>query len=111
MKRNDASPEAYRADVSGWQRDVVERFRAMIDDVLPGIDEGIKYGMLNYPGVEALAAQKHHVSLYVSPAVLDRHRGEMAGFAYGKSCLRFRNKGDLDEGMLKTLLDDIAAHS
>lgn len=74
MRRDDRSPEAYRDSVFGVQREMLEVVREVILEIAPDVEEGIGHGMLDFPGLANLAAQKHHVSLYVIPAVLDRHR-------------------------------------
>jgi len=108
MKRDSDSPEAYRAAVEGEQRELLEAIRALVFEVAPAIDEKIQYGMLDYPGLANLAAQKHYVSLYVMPAVLDRHRESFAGVGTGKSCLRFRRLNQLDPALVRALLTDVS---
>jgi hypothetical protein len=118
VRRDDSSPEAYRADVrSDGAPAFVELFEAVrrtIVDEAPGVEEGTRYGMLDYPGLASLAAQKDYVALYVSPAVLDRHRDHFAGVSMGKSCLRFTKSEQLDRVALRRLLRDVrryrAAH-
>ena len=63
MKRDDTSPQAYRDDVAGEQRALLETIREVIFQVAPDMDETIDYGMLSYPGLASLAAQKLSVSL------------------------------------------------
>ena len=56
MQRDSTSPKAYRAAVEGEQSEILEALRGVIHDVAPKIDEGIRYGMLDYPGLANLAA-------------------------------------------------------
>jgi uncharacterized protein YdhG (YjbR/CyaY superfamily) len=107
MKRDDTSPQAYRDDVAGEQRTVMEAIRDTIFEVAPDVRETIEYGMLSYPGLACLAAQKHYVSLYVRPAVLVRHRDAFPGVSCGKSCLRFRRLDSVDADALRALFSDI----
>ena len=79
MRRNDSSPEAYRKDVLGEQSEMLETIREAIFEVAPDMEEIIEYGMLGYPGLANLAAQKHYVALYVPPAVLAEHRDRFPG--------------------------------
>ena len=76
MRRDSTSPDAYRADVTGEQRELLEAIRAVILEIDPDVEEGIEYGMLDYPGLANLPAQKNYVSLYVAPDVLGRYGGE-----------------------------------
>jgi uncharacterized protein YdhG (YjbR/CyaY superfamily) len=107
MKRDASSPEAYCADVDGPERDLLEAIRRTILDEAPDLEEGIRYGMLDYPGLANLAAQKNYVALYVAPSVLDRHRENFPGVSAGKSCLRFSTSAQLDRVALRLLLRDV----
>jgi uncharacterized protein YdhG (YjbR/CyaY superfamily) len=107
MKRNNNSPLDYRNDVPGVQREMLETIRGVIYEVAPDSDEVIQHGMLGYPGLANLAAQKHHVALYVKPSVLERHRKAFPGVSCGKSCLRFRRPEQVDLDSLRGLLMDV----
>ena len=109
MKRDDRSPKAYRASVTGKQGDLLETIRAAILRAVPDIEEGIEHGMLDYPGLANLAAQQDYVSLYVLPSALDRHRDKFAGVDAGTSCLRFRRVSQVDDDLLRDLLLDVRA--
>ena len=107
MRRNDSSPDAYRNDVTGEQSDMLETIREVIFEVAPDIEEIIEYGMLGYPGLANLAAQKHYVALYVKPSVLAKHRKHLPGADCGKSCARFRRPDQVDPERLRDLLRDV----
>lgn len=104
MKRDVDTPEAYRRDVTGEQREMLELVRDAVLDVAPDSDEIIEYGMLGYPGLANLAAQKHYVALYLKPAVLAEHRHRFPGIDCGKSCVRFRRAEQIDPESLRSLL-------
>lgn len=78
--------------------------RDLILRVATDVEEGIQYGMLDYPGIANLAAQKDYVSLYMSPAVLARFKPRFPKASCGKSCLRFRNESQVDWAALEELL-------
>jgi uncharacterized protein YdhG (YjbR/CyaY superfamily) len=107
MRRNDSSPLAYRDDVSGEQSEMLETIRNAILSVAPDTEEIIEHGMLGYPGLANLAAQKHYVALYIKPAVLAKHRDRFPGADCGKSCLRFRRPDQIDPKKLRVLLKDV----
>lgn len=107
MRRNDSSPAAYRNDVSGEQSEMLETIRNAILSVAPDNEEIIEHGMLGYPGLANLAAQKHYVALYVMPAVLTKHRKSFSDADCGKSCLRFRRLEQIDSERLRILLRDV----
>ncbi len=104
MRRDASSPAAYRRDVTGEQRKLLEAIRAVIRAVAPDSTEGIAHGMLDYPGLANLGAQKHYVALYLAPEVLKAHKPHFPGVSCGKSCLRFERLEQLDEAALRRLL-------
>lgn len=109
MKRDDSSPEAYRNDVEGELRDMLEDIRDVIFQVYDENEEVIEYGMLGYPGLANLAAQKNYVALYVKPEVLDTYRDQIKDC--GKSCIRFRKPEEIDQEMLLNLLRDVQEYN
>jgi uncharacterized protein YdhG (YjbR/CyaY superfamily) len=110
MRRDSSSPGAYRRDVSGDQRELLESIRSVIREVAPEIKEGIAPGMLDYPGLANLGAQKHYVALYVAPEVLKEHKPRFASVDAGKSCLRFRRIDQVDASAVRRLLRDVRRH-
>ena len=107
MRRKDSSPVAYRNDVTGEQSEMLETIRNAILSVAPDSGEIIEHGMLSYPGLANLAAQKHYVALYAMPTVLAKHRENFSGADCGKSCLRFRRPDQIDPERLRVLLRDV----
>ena len=116
-----ATVEDYLAGLPADRADVVRAVRDVIVERLPpGYEETMNWGMISYEiplerypdtyngqplGVAALAAQKHHYSLYLNAAytsaeLLDQLRAAYADagikFDMGKSCLRFRDLSGID---------------
>ena len=86
---------------------MLDLLRALIRKVAPKITEQIGGGMLDYPGLGNLAAQKNYVSLYVAPSVLASRRDDFPGVSCGKSCLRFRRLDQLNRAALSRLLREV----
>ncbi len=107
MKRDASSPAAYRADTPEPLRSLLEAIREAILEVAPEATETIGHGMLDYPGLANLAAQKDYVALYVAPDVLARHKEHFPGVSAGKSCLRFRRLDQAEPAALRGLLKDV----
>ncbi len=104
MKRDANTPADYVAAVPERQRALLETVRAAILRAAPDVTEGLRYGMLDYPGLANLAAQKAYVALYVMPSVLAEFKSRFPGVSCGKSCLRFTRAEQVDEGVLLDLL-------
>lgn len=110
MKRDVATPEAYLDALEGESLRLVERIREVIRRIRPDGEEGVRYGMLDYPGLANLAAQKRYVALYVAPKALEAHRDRFPGVDAGKSCLRFKRLEQADPEALAALLEAVLAH-
>lgn len=110
MKRDAESPKAYLEQLEGGQLELVNAIREGIRKVMPRFEEGVRYGMLDYPGLANLGAQKRYVALYVAPEVLKRHRNAFPGVDAGKSCLRFTKPEQADPDALDALLRDVWTH-
>ena len=117
MKKNDsATVEEYLAQLPSDKRQDIERLREMILRYLPdGYVEAMNWGMISYEipladypdtyngkplNFVALAAQKHHYSLYLNNVYMnpDLMTALKKGFTeagvkfdMGKSCLRMKN--------------------
>ena len=59
MKRPHDTPQIHRESVADPdQRALVDRLRALILAAAPDVQEGVRYGMLDYPGIANLAARR-----------------------------------------------------
>jgi uncharacterized protein YdhG (YjbR/CyaY superfamily) len=103
MQRDCSSPAAYRQSVAGKQRKLLEAVRQVIFEVHPEVEESIGYGMLKYEQVAHVAAQKHYVSIYMDPKLLDPYRQQLPSNC-GKSCIRYRSLAKLDTEVLQAIL-------
>jgi uncharacterized protein YdhG (YjbR/CyaY superfamily) len=110
--------DAYLEQVTGLRRDAAVRLRELCLEHLPGFTEGMAYGMPGYwrgpvaegEGEICFAAQKQYLSLYVLRAdVMDAHRDRLAGLSLGKGCVRYRRPDQLDEDVVRSMLDMTAA--
>lgn len=110
MKRDASSPEAYRADVKGELSEILEHVRSLILAGMSEPKEEIQYGMLNYPGIANLAAQKAYVAMYCKPAVLAAWKSGRRGVDCGKSCLRLRRPGAISDAALRELIAALDAY-
>ncbi|MEM8799883.1 MAG: DUF1801 domain-containing protein [Pseudomonadota bacterium] len=107
MHRDVASVADYLADLPDWQREKIEIIRKTIFAIKKDQPEGLDYGMLDYPGLANLAGQRAHVSFYVKPEVLARHKSHFPKTSAGKSCLRFSKTSPVPEDALKSLIEDV----
>ncbi len=104
MKRDAKTPEDYVAAVPEPQRALLKAVRSVIFRAVPDVAEEIRYGMLDYPGLANLAAQKAYVALYVKASVLAAFKPRFPGVSCGKSCLRIVRPEQVDEDALQEML-------
>ena len=125
MQSKAETVSEYLSELSEARRTMIETVRQVILDHLPeGYEEAVTYGMITYqvplktyPDTynkkplmyAAIASQKRHVSLYLTPIYMDEDRREAFEEAYkatgkrydaGKSCVRFRSLDDLPLGLI-----------
>ncbi len=107
MQRNSESPEHYIDAVEGDQKELLLKIRSLIQEIAPEAGETIEYGMLGYPGIGNLAAQKNYVSLYVAPKALAQFKKAHPSSNCGKSCLRFKSDKEFNPEAVRNLLTEV----
>jgi uncharacterized protein YdhG (YjbR/CyaY superfamily) len=104
-----AEIDAFLAGLPEDVRGVLEVLRRTIATAAPDAVEGIGYGVpaFKYRGrpLVSFGAAKEHCSFYVqSPAVLDAHREELAGYDTAKGTIRFTPDKPLPASLVTTLV-------
>lgn len=107
----EQSPEidAYLAAVPDDARAALEGLRATIADAAPDAVEALAYGVpaFRYRGrpLVSFGAAKAHCAFYVqSPALMDAHRAELAGYDTSKGTIRFRPSQPLPRELVTMLV-------
>jgi uncharacterized protein YdhG (YjbR/CyaY superfamily) len=102
--------EAYLGALPADRAETLRKVIGLIRAVAPHAQETMRYRMPTYelPGgmLCALASQKHYMSLYVDPKVVDAHREDLAGLSLGKSCIRFRRLEHLPLDTVQLILKE-----
>ena len=111
--RSEAETVAdYLEELAPERRAALQALRSLVFHVAPGAVETMRYGMAAYDvgGRELclFASQKHYVSLYLDPKIVDRYRGELEGLSLGKGCVRFRKLDKLPLETIERMLREIA---
>jgi uncharacterized protein YdhG (YjbR/CyaY superfamily) len=117
MTAPDPAVDAYVEQVDGPRRDAVRTLRRLCLEHLPeAFTEVLRYGMPGYvrqgetEGEIAFAAQKQYLSFYVVRTdVMAAHRDRLAGLSVGKGCIRYRRPEQLDEAVVRSILEMTAA--
>ncbi|HUT21710.1 MAG TPA: DUF1801 domain-containing protein [Anaerolineae bacterium] len=113
MADQPSDVEAYLAQLGEDRRTALQRLRALVLGVAPAAAESMRYRMPTYDLCGellcAFASQKHYVSLYLDPAILEAHRAALQGLNLRKSCVRFRQLSQLPLGVVQTMLEETVA--
>jgi uncharacterized protein YdhG (YjbR/CyaY superfamily) len=101
--------DSFLADLPPEMREPLEALRRTIAAAAPDAVEGIGYGVpaFKYRGrpLVSFGAGKNHCSFYVqSPAVIDAHRDELAGYDTAKGTIRFAPDEPLPAGLVTKLV-------
>lgn len=104
-----AEVDAVLAGLPDDQRTALQALRRTIAAAAPEATEGINYGVpaFKYRGrpLVSFAAAKAHCSFYVqSPAVMDAHREELAGYDTSKGTVRFAPSAPLPDDLVRKLV-------
>jgi uncharacterized protein YdhG (YjbR/CyaY superfamily) len=90
------------------QRVVLEQLRQTIRAIVPDAAETISYGVPTFKqrkAVVAIGAAKNHCSLFVmSPAVMEAHQEELAGYDTSKGTVRFAPEKPLPAALVTKLV-------
>jgi uncharacterized protein YdhG (YjbR/CyaY superfamily) len=107
--------DAYLAGLVPDRREALSDLRQIIRATAPGAKETMRYRMPTYEYEDrvlcSLASQKHYMSLYMEPVLVDQHRGELASLSVGKSCVRFRKLEDLPLETVRAILRETLANA
>lgn len=90
-------------------RTALQQLRETIRRAAPNAEERIGYGVPAFyykkRPLVSYAAGKNHCSFYVqSPAVMDAHRAELAGYDTAKGTVRFGVDAPLPDALVETLV-------
>jgi uncharacterized protein YdhG (YjbR/CyaY superfamily) len=104
-----AEIDAFLAGLPEDVRVALENLRRSIATAAPDAVEGIGYGVpaFKYRGrpLVSFGAGKDHCSFYVqSPAVMDGHRDELAGYDTAKGTIRFGPEEPLPAALVAKLV-------
>jgi uncharacterized protein YdhG (YjbR/CyaY superfamily) len=127
-KTDAATHDEYIERLAEPRRSDVRALHELIRRTVPQLEPTMEFGMLGYgkyhykypSGREgewmlvAVASNKNYISLYVTPAAPDggylaeRYQDQLPKASIGKSCIRFKRLGDLDQDVLERLLRRVA---
>ncbi|MBT8458985.1 MAG: DUF1801 domain-containing protein [Boseongicola sp.] len=109
VKYTAETPQAYLSELDeDWRKERLLAIRAIIQDTVPELSEGIAYGMLGFERDGSvfchLNAQRAFVGLYLGDVARLDPDGELTSdLNVGKGCIRVRKSDDLD--VLRTLIE------
>lgn len=126
-RTSSATPADYIARVEEKRRPDIQRLHELIREVVPELEPTMEFGMLGYGKMHyryasgregdwvkiGIANNKQYISLYCCAAdergyVAERYRERLPRANIGKSCVRFKRLTDLDEAVLRALIQDCA---
>jgi uncharacterized protein YdhG (YjbR/CyaY superfamily) len=101
--------DAFLAGVPDAPRATLEKLRQMIRAAAPDATESINYGVpaFKYRGrpLVSFGLAKNHCAFYVqSPAVMDAHKAELAGYDTAKGTVRFAADSPLPDALVGKLV-------
>jgi hypothetical protein len=127
-KSDAATHEEYIERLAEPRQGEIRSLHELIRRTVPELEPTMDFGMLGYgkyhyrypSGREgdwmlvAVASNKNYISLYVSAAAPDggylaeTYKEQLPKASIGKSCIRFKRLGDVDQEVLERLLRNVA---
>jgi uncharacterized protein YdhG (YjbR/CyaY superfamily) len=127
-KSDAATHDEYIERLAEPRRSEIRALHELIRRTVPQLEPTMEFGMLGYgkyhykypSGREgdwmlvAVASNKNYISLYVTAAAPDggylaeRYQEQLPKASIGKSCIRFKRLGDVDQDVLERLLRRVA---
>ncbi len=111
MTSNDGARavDAFLAALPDDQRTALQGLRSLIAAAAPDAVEAISYGVpaFKYRGrpLVSFGAATSHCAIYVqSPAVMEAHRDDLAGYSTSKGTVRFAAGAPLPEDLVTKLV-------
>ena len=136
MRSEATSVDQYIAELPDDRRVAIETVRDTIAaNLAPGFEEAMNWGMITYqvpletyPDTyngqplmyAALASQKNHMAVYLTAvyanddsreSFLDKYRASGKRLDMGKSCVRFRTRGDLPVDLIGATIGSMTVES
>ena len=127
-KSDAATHEEYIEGLDEPRRGEIRALHELIRRTVPELEPTMDFGMLGYgkyhyryaSGREGdwqlvgVASNKNYISLYVTAAAPDggylaeSYKEQLPKASIGKSCIRFKRLGDVDQEVLERLLRNVA---
>ena len=127
-KSDAATHEEYIERLDEPRRGEIRALHELIRRTAPQLEPTMEFGMLGYgryhyrypSGREGdwqlvgVASNKNYISLYVTAAapgggyLAERYQDQLPKASIGKSCIRFKRLGDVDQEVLERLLRTVA---
>jgi uncharacterized protein YdhG (YjbR/CyaY superfamily) len=101
--------DAFLESIPNAPRAALEHLRQTIRQAAPDVSESISYGVpaFKYRGrpLVSFGLAKNHCAFYVqSPAVMDAHAAELAGYDTAKGTIRFAPDKPLPDALVRKLV-------
>ncbi|MEI7577738.1 MAG: DUF1801 domain-containing protein [Armatimonadota bacterium] len=112
MQSSAKTVDDYLAEIPETRREVLNSVRAAIREVIPELEESMKYGMAAYtrPGESepevAFASQAKYISIYFPVPVVDAKRHLLDGLSVGKCCVRYSSPNKVNVKVVEELLKE-----
>lgn len=98
--------DVYLNGLDAERRASLARLRSLVLEAVPDAVETLQYRMPTYlyegEVLCAFASQKHYMSLYMDPAVVER----LQDLSVGKSCIRFERIEELPLDTIRVMLNE-----
>jgi uncharacterized protein YdhG (YjbR/CyaY superfamily) len=108
MDRKAKSIDEYLSKVEPQHRAELERIRALVKQLVPGVEETMSYGMptLKYKerSLVYFTASKNHMSFFPSSWAIEELKDKLKGYKTTKHAIQFTLKNPLPDVLIEELV-------
>jgi uncharacterized protein YdhG (YjbR/CyaY superfamily) len=108
MDRKAKSIDEYLSQVKPQQRAELERIRALVEQLVPGVEETMSYGMptLKYKkrALVYFTASKNHMTFYPSSWAIEELKDQLKGYKTTEHAIQFTLENPLPDALIKELV-------
>jgi uncharacterized protein YdhG (YjbR/CyaY superfamily) len=108
MDRKAKSIDEYLSKVAPQQRAELERIRALVRQLVPGVEETMSYGMptLKYKkrALVYFTASKNHMSFFPSSWAIEELKDKLKSYKTTQHAIQFTLKNPLPDALIQELV-------
>lgn len=108
MKYEVSTIDEYLKVIPTDRKQIIVKLIALVKEYFPEIEGNMQYNMPTFEPICGIAAQKHHISIYIHRVdLIQKCRTELGKLKVGKSCIRLKKIEQIPVETIRKILQEI----